>query len=38
MAGIDWDDLRYVLALGDAGSLAGAARTRRRRAPKPLSA
>ena len=26
MAGIEWDDLRYVLAVADAGSLAGAAR------------
>lgn len=24
---MDWDDLRYVLAVADAGSLAGAART-----------
>jgi len=27
MAGLDWDDLRYVLAVASAGSLAGAART-----------
>ncbi|WP_119302781.1 LysR family transcriptional regulator [Dongia deserti] len=27
MAGFDWDDLRYVLAVADAKSLAGAART-----------
>jgi DNA-binding transcriptional LysR family regulator len=27
MAAIDWDDLRYALAIGAAGSLAGAART-----------
>lgn len=26
MASLDWDDLRYALAIGDAGSLAGAAR------------
>jgi DNA-binding transcriptional LysR family regulator len=26
MAGLDWEDLRYVLAVADAGSLAGAAR------------
>src|SRR5262245_26106513 len=26
MAGLEWDDLRYVLAVADAGSLAGAAR------------
>ncbi|MBR1124664.1 LysR family transcriptional regulator [Bradyrhizobium lablabi] len=26
MAGFDWDNLRYVLAVADAGSLAGAAR------------
>jgi transporter family-2 protein len=26
MGGIDWDDLRYVLTVADAGSLAGAAR------------
>lgn len=26
MPGIEWDDLRYVLAVADAGSLAGAAR------------
>jgi DNA-binding transcriptional LysR family regulator len=26
MAGIEWDDLRYVLAVANAGSLAGAAR------------
>ncbi len=27
MAKLDWDDLRYALAIGSAGSLAGAART-----------
>jgi DNA-binding transcriptional LysR family regulator len=27
MAGLEWDDLRYVLAVADAGSLAGAARS-----------
>jgi DNA-binding transcriptional LysR family regulator len=27
MAGLDWDDLRYVLAVAAAGSLAGAARS-----------
>jgi DNA-binding transcriptional LysR family regulator len=27
MAGFEWDDLRYVLAVADTGSLAGAART-----------
>src|SRR5262245_66673667 len=26
MAGIEWDDLRYILAVASAGSLAGAAR------------
>ena len=26
MPGLDWDDLRYALAIGSAGSLAGAAR------------
>jgi DNA-binding transcriptional LysR family regulator len=26
MAGFDWDDLRYILAVADAKSLAGAAR------------
>lgn len=26
MAGIEWDDLRYILAVANAGSLAGAAR------------
>ena len=27
MAGLEWDDLRYVLAVANAGSLAGAARS-----------
>ncbi|MCC7310257.1 MAG: LysR family transcriptional regulator, partial [Sulfuritalea sp.] len=27
MSALDWDDLRYALAIGTAGSLAGAART-----------
>ena len=26
MAALEWDDLRYVLAVAEAGSLAGAAR------------